>query len=315
MKFSYKMLTSDGKATKNIDQAMWLLLGTDLTAEPITIGNRNKSISDVELRAFMDVVVYERYAHELTTPTRHIYAWVDIDDGAENAGAEEVQTKDGFKSYMQISIDAGVKSLSKFDTDPDFKNGPTLRLKKHARIKVLLEDIEAGGFCHKVYIAHKRNYIHEGMFLTQMELVLNGELEEALAIRNRKIQNSAGTRKTAHLIRTTKDDGHDKINKNWAQVQEQLADIEAAKDAEPVLVEGEDDIPNPSNNGDNRELFMRDYHTKQDINMFELEAGSYGARRHNTPGFWDWDPSREQNISDWLIMKNAGYTIDLELTR
>lgn len=306
MDFQYKLLTKKNRATTNIDNAMWLLFGTDLTVEPREIGNIDKSISDVHLRSLMDTVVYKRYAHELTTPLRHIYAWVDVNEAEiQNAGAEEVSTKDGFKAYMQISLYSGVKSLSKFQADPDFPDGPRLRTMKHARIKVILQDMEQGAWCHKVYIAHKRNYIHEGMFLSQMELVLNGEMEEALKIRNDKIAKNATNRKTAYVIREAKGNGEsDDVHPNWKQVQEQLAVIEEAKeksngDGEPAVV-------------DARQLIIKDYRTGTEVNMFTLPANRYNIRRNKTPGTWDWDPTSEERIKDWLIMRNNCYTIDLE---
>ena len=308
MEFQHKLLDKDGKTVKDIAKAMWLLAGTNLKVEPRIIGNRNKRISDVELRAFMDTVVYERYKHQLTTPTRHIYSWVDVVEGAENAGAEEVDELDengdptGFKTYLQVSIDSGVKSLSKFQADPDFKSGPGLRIKKHARIKILLEDIAQGDFCHKIYIAHIRKYIEDGLFIGQMLLAQQGNVEDAYQIRCDKIAARTGTRKTAYLINQEKDNG------NWAQVEEQLAEIEGV---EPVEVPEGEELP--EGNGDERTLIFKEYNSGGEVNMFDLEAKRYGVRRNKTPGFWDWDPNREGSIEEWIIMRNSGYTIDFEL--
>jgi hypothetical protein len=310
MKFEHKLLNKDGKVVKDIAKAMWLLVGTNLKAKPRIIGDKNKRISDVALRAFMDTVVYERYQHALTTPDRHIYSWVDGD--AENAGAEEVdELKDGkptgFKTYLQVSIDAGTKSLSKFQSDRDFPAGPSLRIKKHARIKIILQDLQQeGGFCHKIYIAHKRDYIEKGLFIGQMLLAEKGEVDAAREIRDDKIAISTGNRKAAYEIKEAKGNG------NWEDVEKQLAELEGV---EPVEVPEGEDPPEGDNNGDNRTLFMPDYNGGAAVDMFTLDEGRYGMRRNTTPGFWYWNPNNEGAIKDWLIMQGAGYKVDLKLTQ
>jgi hypothetical protein len=308
MEFQYKLLNDQGRALKKLDKAMWLLFGNDLSAEPRTIGDRNKTISDVELRMLMDAVVYERYTHHLTTPTRHVYAWVEGD--AENAGAEEVDVLEngkpsGFKTYMQISIDGGVKSLSKFEADPDFPNGPTLRIKKHARLKVLLEDMANGKWCHKIYIAHKRQYIGDGEFLTQMDMALDGDIEGAWKIRCSKIRKKGANRK---LYYTARGNGQS-TSGNVAQVQEQMPN---AFQGEPVKPAPETLEADPETGEIPIEpLIMLDYITGNKINMFDLPTNRYTVRMRKTPGTWDWNPTNPVLINDWTTFAKAGYKIDL----
>lgn len=302
MEFQYKLLTKENKATKKLDDAMWLLVGTDIKADPTVLGDKDKRIADVELRAFMCLVVYGRYDNELTTPTRHVYSYVDIGGDHQNAGAEEVTTEDGFKDWRQIGLYAGVKTLNTFEADPDFPQGPSLRRIKHARIKSMLLDLQEGALCRKIYIAHKRTYISEGKFLEQMDLVLNGKRDEAWDIRQDKIGKSRTQRKLRH---TARGNGNGKTSSNWEQVVaqggDQLPEPVNFEEADPET--GEIALP---------ELVLLDYKTGTSVNMSELPEGWYTIRVGRTPGTWHWLPGKQSSWDDFTAFAEAGYKIELE---
>lgn len=306
MKFEYQLLNSKGNKVKGLDNAMWLLVGTDLKAEPRTIGNRDKSASAPALRAFMDTVVYERYAHKLTKPTMHLYDWVDVNEPEiPNAGAQQVDTSDGFKTWMQVSVYSGTKTLSRFNKDPQFPDGPRLRNIKHARIKILLEDMAAGGFCHKLYVAHIRRYLEEGLFIGQMLLAVEGKVDDARQIRDDKIAKRTGTRNASYDIRQSKDNG------NFAQVQQQLEEAGGLPEVEAEVLANGGETPT---NGNGRELLMEDYSSGSQINMYDMAPGRYDLRRYATPLSWDWDGDSPDRVGEWTIFaQSPGYKVDLVL--
>jgi hypothetical protein len=284
----WKLLNDQQEGIKDLEKAMWLVVGTDPTAPQTTVGERNGDLSGPAIRSFGDGVVHGIYDHPKTTVDEHYYAKADLTaDMAENAGVNKV---DG--QWLQVDIIDGDKLLSEILPSAEFPNGAFLRKLKHRFFNMLLK-----GNSLKIYIPHLRGYIKDQMFLKQWELMEEGKDKNAREIRWRNINHARAGRRVRKVL---KDNGTDKELDNALNLNHNPEGADGDEPAETVST-------------GSRELFMKKYKNPEEVmNLFDLPRGTYDLRVNKLVYPWGWDPDNPGIIKEWIAFtQNPTWSIDL----
>ncbi|MHC4311275.1 MAG: hypothetical protein ACYSW3_02245 [Planctomycetota bacterium] len=295
MAFHY-LTNSKNQKVKDIEKAMWLVVGTDEAAEKLPIGERDRDMAGVAIRTFSDGKMHLIYNHPQTAVDRHFYTKADLTATYyENAG----MVKNG--KWMQANVIGGEIDLVQLTPTVEFPGGMRLRLLKHKMFNILLQ-----GYTFKIYIAHLRDYIKDQSFITQWELIDNDDADAAMEIRMNNINRArAGRRVRAALREGDSPEG----NKNWEQVERQLSEQGDMShgDTDPDQEDAEEVVAVGS-----RTLLITNYHNKDEkVNMFDLPRGDYHLRMAKLDYPWPWDGANPLYIRQWTKFIEKQWKIDL----
>jgi len=299
----YYLMNGNNDKVADIKNANWLVVGIDPEAEQIPVGENDRDMAGVAIRAFSDGIVHLVYNHPATKVDEHYYTNAKLDVlYAENVGIKKID------DWMQVNIIDQEPEYISLTPTVEFPNGPKLRILKHKMFNMLLQ-----GYSFKIWIAHLRQYILDQKFLMQWDLVAEGKRDAAAKIRWNNINHARAGRRVRAAIREG-DNSNAPGKSNWEQVQRQMAEGGNMEDGIEEPAEGVDEEADGVSPAGSRTLMIRTYANREEmVNMFDMPMAVYTLRVSKTPYPYPWNPGSSTSVEDWTkFSKKPSWSIDLK---